>query len=160
MTKGGLYIPLPEHIEIFCSTSHFAQCHQYIRGKELLSEAVASGAIYDDSRRRHRRIKEEIPVSIAACDVMGNRVGDFIEETTTFDLSIGGMCCKSKKEVPSSELLLLMFREDNLEPAISGIGEVKWCSSDQKSLGYKLGIAFKTKDTGYALNKQLGLITA
>jgi hypothetical protein len=160
MTKGGLYIPLPEHIAIFCSTSHFTQCHQYIRGKELLGEAAATDAIYEDSRRRHRRIKESLPLSIAPCDSMGRQTGDLNEDTMTVDLSIGGMCLKSNREFTANELLLLNIMEKTSGPPLSGIGEVKWCHNIKDSSEYLVGLAFKTSETGQLVSRYVGIAGA
>jgi len=155
MTKGGLYIPLPEHIEIYCSTTHFIQCHQYLRGKELLSEAAAAERFFEDSRRRHRRIKERLPVSIIACDSMGKLLGDQPEDTSTLDLSIGGMCLKSKRKRQSDELLLLKLMPEESESALTGIGKVKWCNSIEESSYYQVGIAFQTRETSRAIGRYL-----
>jgi hypothetical protein len=162
LTKGGLYIPLPEHIEIFCSTTHFNQCHQFIRGCELLREAAASDSIYadSDSRRRHRRIKDQLSVSIATCDSFGQATGKLAEDTTTIDLSIGGMCVKSRKEISSNELLLLKIKDEDSKSSLSGIGEVRWCKTAKESSDYLVGIAFKTKETGRAIGRHLGLAAA
>jgi Tfp pilus assembly protein PilZ len=161
MTRGGLYIPLPEHIEIFCLTSHFIQCHQYIRGKELqLDEAAATDKIYEDSRRRHRRIKESLPISIAPCDSLGRQISDLAEETMTVDLSIGGICLKSNKEFITNDLLLLNLMEKTTGPPLSGIGEVKWCNSIKDSSEYLVGLAFKTSETGRAVGQYLGVAGA
>jgi len=162
MTKGGLYIPLPEHIEIYCSTTHYIQCHQYIRGKEILSEAAAAEGI-EDSRRRHRRIKERLPVSIVACDSMGKLIGDKAEETSTRDLSIGGMCLTSHSKRQTNELLLLKLMQGTSESPLTGIGEVRWCNASNKSSKsseYRVGIAFKTKETSWAVGKYLDLAVA
>jgi hypothetical protein len=160
MTKGGLYIPLPEHIEIYCSTTHFIQCHQYIRGKEILREAAAAEGIFDDSRRRHRRIKEQLPISIVACDSMGKLKGEKAEETSTMDLSIGGLCLTSTRERPTNELLLLKLMPDKSDSILTGIGEVRWCNAISESSDYRVGIAFKTKETSWAVGIYLDLSVA
>ena len=160
MTKGGLYIPLPEHIEIYCSTPHYIQCHQYIRGKEILSEAAAAEGILEDSRRRHRRIKEQLPVSISACDSMGKLIGGKTEETSTIDLSIGGLCLTSNKERTTNDLLLLKLMQDKSDSPLTGIGEVRWCNAIEESSDYRVGIAFKTKETSWAVGKYLNLAIA
>ena len=160
MTKGGLYIPLPEHIEIYCSTTHFIQCHQYIRGKELLSEIAAAERFFEDSRRRHRRIKERLPVSIIACDSMGKILGNQAEDTSTLDLSLGGMCLKSKLKRQSNELLLLELMPEDSKSSLTGIGEVKWCNSIEESSDYRVGIAFQTKETSRAIGRYLDLAVA
>lgn len=154
MTKGGLYIPLPEHIEIYCSTTHYIQCHQYIRGKEILTEAAAAEGI-EDSRRRHRRVKEQLPVSIVACDSMGKLIGDKAEETSTIDLSIGGLCLTSRSERQTNELLLLKLIQETSDSPLTGIGKVKWCNAMNESSEYRVGIAFQTKDTGHAVGRYL-----
>jgi len=156
MTKGGLYIPLPEHTEIYCSTTHYIQCHQYIRGKEIFSEAAAAEG-NGDSRRRHRRIKEQVPVSIVACDSLGKLIGDKEEETSTIDLSLGGLRLTSRSERQTNELLLLKLIQDKSESPITGIGEVRWCNAMNKSADYRVGIAFKTKETSWAVGKYLDL---
>ncbi len=32
MINDGIYIPLPQHIKMFCQCSSFTKCHHYIHG--------------------------------------------------------------------------------------------------------------------------------
>jgi hypothetical protein len=157
LTKGGLYIPLPEHIEIFCRSSHFSQCHQYIRGCELLDESTVHSIYYDDSRRKHRRIKDRLPISFTFCDPSGIPVNNTIEEAMSVDLSVGGMCFEINRKIPDNELLLLNISEKNGEQNISGLAEVKWCDANSGLPGYLVGVAFKTRETTERIGQHLGV---
>lgn len=161
LTKGGLYLPLPEHIEIFCGTQHFTQCNHYIMGCELLGEATATDAIYDDSRRRYRRTKDQLPVSFIRCDDNGRYLtNDPQEQAMTVDLSIGGLCLKSKSKVHTDELLLLQLDEKTEQSSVSGFAEVRWCKTFDESSEYFVGLAFRKIETGLAIGKQMNLTIA
>lgn len=158
MTKGGLYIPLPEHIEIFCCTSNFSECHHYINGLALLSEMSAAKVSYEESRRRHRRIKDQLPVSLIRCDDAGHSQADAPHQhAMTVDLSIGGMCLKSSSEIHTNELLLLQLEAKAEQTALSGLADVKWCSPINESSEYLVGLAFRNIETGLAIGRQVGL---
>ncbi len=34
MINDGIYIPLPQHIKMFCQRSSFTKCHHYIHGRK------------------------------------------------------------------------------------------------------------------------------
>jgi hypothetical protein len=163
MTRGGLYIPLPEHIEVFCKTAHFSECHHYVTGLAILAKMSNNNSVsYEDSRRRHRRIKDQLPVSFVKCDVTGRgHTDEPFEHGTTVDFSIGGMCLRSSRKVQPHELLLLQLDEKAADQSdLSGLAEVKWCNPIAESSEYLVGLAFRKTETGLAIGRQRGLTIA
>lgn len=158
MTKGGLYIPMPEHIEMFCGTTHYIKCHQYMRGCELLHETAKKyGFIIDGGRRRFRRIADRIPLILSACD-MNKQPTELLDgSAVTLDLSLGGLRIESHTEIAIDTLIAFEFGADFSTPELSGIGEVKWCESRHNSGLYEAGIAFSDFSLTQAIGNHLGL---
>jgi hypothetical protein len=158
MTKGGLYIPMPEHIELFCSTVHYIKCHQYMRGCELLQEAAKKyGFIVDGGRRRFRRISERISLVVTLCDVNRRPIELLDDRAITLDLSLGGLRIESHREIPPETLVAFEFGPDFSSPDLAGVGEVKWCESRLDSGLFEAGIAFSDFSLTQAIGNHLGL---
>lgn len=158
MTKGGLYIPMPEHINMFCLTSRYTFCHQYIRGCELLREAAKKyGFIVDGGRRRYRRVAERIPVSVSLCDKDRGLIELIDEDAVTIDLSLGGLRLLSRRELPRDSLVSFGFGPDFTIPDLAGIGEVKWCELKSDSPLFEAGLAFSDFRVTQAIGSHLGL---
>ena len=159
MTKGGLYIPMPEHIKIFCTTYRYSQCHQYIRGKELLKETAQQlGYVHEDGRRRYRRILDRFSVSISLCDESGNPVEILDENANTVDVSLGGIRLISRTELPKNKMIAFTFGPDFSIPGFADIAEIKWCEAlPDEPQKYQSGLAFLKANSRQAIGNHLGL---
>jgi hypothetical protein len=158
MTKGGLYIPMPEHIDLFCSTPHYIKCHQYMRGCELLQETAKKyGFIVDGGRRRFRRVSERISLAVSLCDNDRRAIELLDDQAMTLDLSLGGLRIESHREISPNTLVAFEFGPDFSAPELIGIGEVKWCESKNGSGLFETGIAFSDFSLTQAIGNHLGL---
>lgn len=158
MSKGGLYIPMPEHVEMFCSTSQYIQCHQYIRGCELLKETAKKyGFIVDGGRRKFRRVAESVPLAIIACDADRKPVQLIDDNAMTVDMSLGGMRLLSHSEIPKDTLVAFEFGMDFTTPDLTGVGLVKWCERQDGSDKFEAGISFSDFRLTQAIGSHLGL---
>ena len=158
MTKGGLYIPMPEHVDMFCSKSYFVQCHQYLRGCEILKETARKyGFIVDGGRRKYRRVSERTTLTLSACNNSRNLLELLDDKASTVDLSLGGMCLESSKEIQQNSLVSFQFSSDFSIPNLSGIGEVKWCEPVDNSDYFQAGVAFADFELTQAIGSHLGL---
>ena len=158
MTRGGLYIPLPEHIEIFCKTIRYSSCPQYIRGKSLLQGNIRKKVETSDSRRRFPRIGNRFPVTISTCDEKGQPVEVLDQEAVTLDLSLGGIRISSNSEIPPNKILHFAFREDLCHTTVKGVGEVRWSRKTEGPLPYQAGLAFLDNSLPTPVIEHLGLM--
>ena len=158
MTKGGLYIPMPEHVDMFCSKPQYVQCHQYLRGCELLKETARKyGFIVDGGRRKYRRVSDRTTLSLSACDDSRNLLELLDDNAFTVDLSLGGMRLESSKEIQKDSLISFQFSPDFSIPNLSGMGEVKWCEPIENSDHFQAGVAFADFELTQAIGSHLGL---
>jgi len=158
MTKGGLYIPMPEHIDMYCSKPLYAQCHQYIRGCELLQETAKKyGFVVDGGRRRFRRVVDSIPLAISLCDMSRTPLEMIDDKAITIDLSLGGLRVESHAMIPKDTFISFEFGSDFSTPDLAGTGEVKWCEARRDSDTFEAGIAFSDFSLTQAIGAHLGL---
>ena len=160
MTKGGLYIPMPEHIQMFCRTGKFLECHQYIRGTELLKETAQKyGFILDGSRRRYRRVPDRFTLSLAACDESGGSSEILDVNAHTVDISLGGMRVNSSNDMVGHGLISFEFGSDFIMPILEGVGEIKWAKEIETNGGRKFqaGVAFLDSRISHAIGAHMGL---
>ncbi|MCB2184737.1 MAG: PilZ domain-containing protein [Desulfobulbaceae bacterium] len=158
MTKGGLYIPMPEHIAMFCATARCTQCHQYIRGTELLQEAAKKyGFIVDGGRRRYWRVADRVPLRVFVCDKERNNQEILDDRAVTVDLGLGGLRIESHKKISRNTFVSLEFASELAQAGASGLGEVKWCEAKDGSSLFEAGIAFSDFGLTEAIGVHLGL---
>lgn len=158
MTKGGLYIPMPEHVDMFCSKPQYSQCHQYLRGRELLQETARKyGFIVEGGRRKYRRVPDRTLVSLSSSGSGKNVLELLDDKAFTVDLSLGGMRLESNKKIKKDSLVSFQFSSDFSIPNLQGNGEVKWCEPLEDSDSFQVGVAFSDFELTQAIGSHLGL---
>ena len=157
MTNGGLYIPMPEHINTLCVTARFDQCHHYIHGcSSVWNLAGQLNIIHDTSRRRYRRITERIPLQLADCGLDG-RCAEIIDHGAfTVDLSLGGIRVESQVELPVRKKIAFTLGKNGVETSWNGLGEVRW--TEKLGTGsFHSGLIVTDKKTFHSLGQHLSL---
>lgn len=157
MTNGGLYLPMPEHINALCLTPRFGQCHHYMQGCAAVRDLAGQlGFIHDASRRRYRRVKERIPLQIADCGQDG-RGAEILDDTAvTVDLSLGGIRLESRVELPVRKKIAFVFGRIGATPSWDGQGEVRW--TERLGAGvFQSGLIVTDKKTFQSLGQHLTL---
>ena len=158
VTKGGLYLPMPEHIDIFCQTNQYVQCHQYIRACELVRETAREyGYIHDETRRKYRRVKQRISLLLAECSDDGTPLGILDKEAKTLDLSLGGFRFETQVNIPVNQKIAFSFGNDFTAPSWEGVGEVRWADSWHEGRASQAGLMFTDSKTFQAVGKHMGL---
>jgi len=157
MTNGGLYIPMPEHINNLCVTSRFDQCYHYIQGCSVVRNLAGQlGFTHNDSRRRYRRITERIPLQFAVCghDERGAEILD--QEAFTVDLSFGGIRLESRVALPVREKISFVVGQNGDVSPWEGQGEVRW--TDELDSGtFQSGLIVTDKKTFQAIGQHFSL---
>lgn len=158
MTNGGLYIPMPEHINTLCMTIRYAQCHHYIHGcSSVWSVASQLGVTHDTSRRRYRRITERLPLQLADCGAFDGRCAEIIDHRAfTVDLSLGGIRVESHVELPVRKRITFILGENGSVPSWKGQGEVRW-TEKQEAGDFHSGLIITDKKTFQSLGQHLSL---
>lgn len=145
MSSGGVYLPLPQHVKMFCQSSQYIQCHQYIKGSEEIlaqEEIRKTGSDKINERRKFPRIAQQLFLKMYVSDshLKASEIHDF--KAKTLDISFGGFRLESPRELMPGSIVCFESDEDDSSHNISGTGEVRWCKPSKKSDYFEFGIAF------------------
>ena len=159
LSQGGLYLPVTEHVTVYCEGGNFTSCSQYM-GQVLHSDTDAS---VDKSmnRRKHRRVPGRFSFRLA------ERTGDALEldkliddVATTVDLSAGGIRFESYRALSQGTEVFFSLNGNFSSPPLRGTGQVKWCRPLDNAPLYHAGISFSDKAIGAAISQRLGLVVS
>lgn len=140
LTEGGVYIPLPHHILMFCNTPSYTLCTQYIRGRELIMHNDAV------ERRRMRRYNKKVNIDIIVCDTRKSPPLRIKHKTSTLDVSLCGMKIESPEELTLDSVVGFEVDHSHCSDILIGAGSVRWCERLSDPDKYEFGIAF-SEDT-------------
>ena len=157
MTKGGVYLPMPEHMILFCRSKCFVQCHQYTVGCESIREAVARYEYAEaDSRRKFHRIKEEVPVSVAVVDSAFGESHEAIG-ATTLDMSLDGIRIQSHEELHPDLKVFFSFNDEFSVPNWKGLGEIRWTKKAVVKDMFESGVVITDNESYHAVGQHIGI---
>jgi hypothetical protein len=141
VSHDGLFIPFDDHIEMFCTTSEYCHCLQYIGHTEKREQLLRRVIQEKINRRQHQRVQAEYRLSLTRRLSSSDR--DSITLATTLDLSRGGM--RIHTDMPLVGDALMQFCFDHSFPAEvpEGVGHVAWCHKEIDQAGYQAGITFQ-----------------
>ena len=153
LSCSGLYIPVQEHIDIYCRGGNYACCSQFINCLAVDNKNTADQGL---NLRRFSRIPARFSFRLAASEEEDvNRIID--DAATTVDFSPGGIRFESYRSLKKGARVTFSLNGDFAEPPLHGIGQVKWCYSLENSPIYHAGIAFADPDVAGAIRRRLGL---
>lgn len=160
ISNGGMFIPLPEHITLFCLSSNYLKCRQYIRGCELVmvdEEHVENNFLVTRDRRRMRRFPEQIYLEfiISPSNNDGQKGRNY--KAKTLDVSLGGLRVESFNELATDTVVSFILNPQFSSEDLLGVGEVKWCKPQNGTNKYESGISFSNYSTSEGMKQFLGL---
>ncbi|MEW6428244.1 MAG: PilZ domain-containing protein [Thermodesulfobacteriota bacterium] len=156
MTRGGLYLPLLAHTEIFCKTERYCTCRQYLRGMQLM-ESVQATPEAADLRRKFRRQPSRIPLILSLCDSKGIPVSLIDDDARTTDLSVGGLGLLSRKPIEAHKIIHFQLSPPGLGVPLAGIGEIRWAHKLEGDDGYQAGLSFVDSTSSSRLRQHFPL---
>ncbi|MFC1524305.1 PilZ domain-containing protein [Thermodesulfobacteriota bacterium] len=158
ITKGGLYIPLPKHIDMFCQTERFDQCGHFVTEHDLYHDKMMLNSPPDSDRRLYRRINGNYSLLFSPFQGVGLQKEVVEKEARTIDISLGGMQIESRDEIPASQMMYFSFGKDFAGDVISGIGEVKWCrTAEEEAFLTGVSFTFLNNDMKHALRNRISM---
>ncbi|HHD56101.1 MAG TPA: PilZ domain-containing protein [Desulfobulbaceae bacterium] len=153
LSQSGLYLPVAEHIEIYCEGGNFLSCSQYITHAGSDENDVFSQPA---NQRRYQRIPGRFSFRLAEREQDDvNRIID--DAATTIDLSPGGIRFESYRSLRKGSRVIFSLNGDFSEMPLRGVGLVKWCHSLENAPLYHAGIAFADPGVARAIRKRLGI---
>lgn len=155
MSQGGVYLPMPEHISLFCRSKSFVQCHQYAIGCEAIRTAIEQCECVDrENRRKFQRIKEEVPVSVTVADTAGDI--QFVIGAITLDMSLEGIRLQTHEELLPESKVFFAFDDDFSVPNWKGLGEVRWTEKDEATNLFESGMVVTDNNSCHAIGQHIG----
>lgn len=155
VSKGGLFIPLDDHIRTYCKTPYHPQCLQHALHSENRLKIIER-ANQDRNRRKFARVEACYKITLVKLIHSGAIVSHYSTFAETLDLSSGGMRLTTNTPLKNDSVLQFSFGNDFPESLQEGIGQVAWCNKEIDNPGYQAGISFQDDQTIEAMNLFLG----
>ena len=155
--KGGLFIPLDNHIEAYCKTPDYPQCLQYALHTENHLQLIDKATQSNKNRRKFARIEACYKITLVRLAPFGTAVSHFATFAKTLDISNGGMRLTTNELLINDSVLQFSFDDSFPENIKDGAGQVAWSNKEVDAPGYQAGISFHDDQTIEAMGRYLGL---
>lgn len=158
LCSEGLFIPLDDHIEVYCKTQEYPMCLQYsLSHDSIMQMAAKAGALPSDNRRQYKRIESKHRITLVRLSGSGKVASHFSTQANTIDMSMGGL--RLRTEEPLTNDTVVRFSFEDPVPAIlqSGMATIKWCNRLIDRSEYQSGLAFHSNQTVEAMGMYLGI---
>jgi hypothetical protein len=156
MQDSGLFIPLDDHIEIYCKRAEHVLCQQYKLSVSAKKESQEDKGIETINRRMHPRIKGNYNLTLLRLNESGNIISDHPSTASTLDLSSAGMRLTTRELLMHDSIIQFHFKNSFPSPLKSGLAQVKWCIPAGNDLQYMAGLAFQSDQVIQAMNRCFG----
>lgn len=155
--KGGLFIPLDNHIELYCKTPDYPLCLQYDVHKEKHFKIIDNKSITPDNRRKFVRFDVRLQITLIK-HVQSGQIGTHSSTfAKTIDLSSGGMRLTTSNPLTSKSVVQFSFGDSFPKSLQNCSGKVAWCNKEIDDPGYQAGISFNDEQLIEAIGQHLGL---
>jgi hypothetical protein len=152
LCSEGLFIPLENHLEIYCRTEAFTMCMQYSLSSESCHRSLPENtAAPHDNRRRHIRVEGRHRLTLMRLNRSGTSAPQAATLARTIDLSIGGLRLQTAEPLASDTVIQFSFDECAPHFPVAGTATVKWCHPLPDSSEYQSGLAFANEQTAEAM---------
>ncbi len=138
--SDGIYIPLDDHVRLYCESSNYPLCSQYLECDEQGDDQVSN-------KRKRARINSKQPITIVYLNESGNVVSKEIQKTTTIDFSMGGMRLVTDEPIMKNSLIQFSLEDSKTSQHQKGIAISRWCNQLHDEDGYQVGFAYHNKET-------------
>lgn len=154
--KGGLYLPVAEHIQTYCQTPNYSSCN--LLDGQLFVDGQSGPRAEFQNRRSYERVPGRFTFRVSNYLQEADLVCLVDDKACTVDISQGGIRFETFREVPVDSLVSFSLTAKEFEEPLQGVGKIKWCKSLEKSSVYHAGIAFADASVPSAVRHHLGII--
>ncbi|MBU1567112.1 MAG: PilZ domain-containing protein [Proteobacteria bacterium] len=155
--KGGLFIPMDDHMEAYCKTLNFPQCLQYSLHPKNHLEINAKESQGNRNRRNFGRVEACHKITLVKLIHSGKIVSHFSTFAKTLDLSSGGMRVTTNKPLLNDSIIQFSFGDSFPKDLHEATGLVVWCNKEIDDPSYQAGISFQDSHLIKAMGLYLGL---
>jgi hypothetical protein len=151
----GLFIPLEDHVEIYCRSAEHRLCRQFKLIEQIHPETGKAGK-KERNRRKYSRVKTSYHITLVRLSDSGHMVGNSPSIASTLDISSGGMRLTTREMLMHDSIIQFHFKGPFPSSVKSGLAQVKWCIPTRKDLRYQAGLAFQNTQIIQAMGEYLG----
>ena len=141
LVKEGLFIPIDQHVAIYCLSSHYLSCRHY----QLLANAedeAGQDQIAPINRRRSIRTPSRHAFRFSEITDHDNLPGLREDDAWTVDLSDHGIRFASRQVLIRDTDINFFMEADNTAAKVEGTGKVIWCEPLENTPMFHAGIVF------------------
>ncbi len=163
LCREGLFIPLNDHIELYCRSAHYPQCLQF--SLHAADHRKRDGKNCSN-RRKYERVAVSHRVSLVELAPMEHATSRLSAADNagatgrTLDLGKGGMRLATEQPLPKAAAIRFSFEGSFPKGVQSGEGHVAWCRKQKNIPEYQIGIAFRDDRLVDTMGLYLGLIAS
>jgi hypothetical protein len=158
LCSEGLFIPLDDHIDVYCKTEDYPMCLQYSLSHESFRKIAGyCGPTLSDNRRNYERIESTHPLTLVRLSSSGKVASHFTSPASTIDLSMGGLRLRMQDPLINDTVVRFSFDDSVPELLQSGTATIKWCYRMIDTSEYQAGLAFRSNQTVEAMGMYLGI---
>jgi hypothetical protein len=153
----GLFIPLDDHIQMYCKCPEHVLCQQYMLSQDTGKETEKAGPeVKAENRRQYPRIKSNHQLTLVRLSSSGHVVNHDSSRASTLDLSSGGMRLTTREIFMNDSMIQFHFKSSFPSSLKIGLAKVKWCVPADNELEYHVGLAFQNDQVIQAMGDYLG----
>jgi hypothetical protein len=141
LIKDGIFLPLEQHVAIFCLSAHFAACPQYRLPADTRFGTCEAGRMLDNRRRSIRIPSRHI---FRFSEMTGSDLlpGIQEEDAWTIDLSDHGIRFATRQLLPPETVIHFTVQTNGRATKIEGSGRIIWSEPLVKTSQFHAAIAF------------------
>lgn len=144
LVKEGLFMPVEQHVAVYCITSFHISCRHY----QLLDEAeILTGQEQEAPANRRRSIRIPSRHLFRFSEITGHdQIPGFREDNAwTIDLSDHGIRFTSWQPLTLNTDIRFALEADDRAVQIEGTGRVVWCEPLENTALFHAGIVFSDR---------------
>ena len=154
----GLFIPMDDHIEVYCKTEEYPMCLQYNLSHDSINPSTAhSGPLPSKNRRHYERVESTHRITLVRLSSSGKTASHFSTMANTIDLSMGGLRLRTHEPLINDTVVRFSFDDSVPDLLQSGTATIKWCYRMIDTAEYQAGLAFRSNQTMEAMGMYLGV---
>lgn len=140
ISSKGLFIPLENHISIFCTTLKHTNCHLY---RDELFLQQSGNSVSKQNRRRFNRFPGGKRLTLH--QVTNTNTHEVASKTAyTTNQSAGGIQIRTQSPLFHGSLISFSYDKSVKSADQKNLARVMWCQYQKDTLVYLAGLAFQS----------------
>lgn len=141
LRQEGLFLPLDDHIEVYCKSPYYTQCSQYSLHMKNTIQLMDKKVFHN--RRKYERVVAFHPVTLVKLFPSGEIVTHYSINGQTLDLGMGGLRLATEKPLINDTMVRFSLAESFPESLRKGKGQIAWSNKIIDEPGYQAGLSFR-----------------